>query len=178
MQGDASSPDRDAKHAKLTRSKVRDRDNIEPVEAPAKGKRGRKAQKLEPVTEAYTQFDDGFEGDDQLEEMIVIGNQETERQDTQTSDEIFIHNSRGAVAAAQNLRTAREEYTRKHRGDDPLLSVLEASPAAVVSRAVGSKKVTTPISSLTASSCEPMSKKKSPLKRASIITARATAEQV
>jgi hypothetical protein len=151
----------------------------EPIRKPKRGRPfSRKA--VEPVTEAYTQLDAGFGGEMEASQEIALS-QETEEEEKEAAGRV----TRGkAGTVAKVLRSAREEYKKKHRDSDPLRSVLGDSPSPVVSHALrrGKKPPASPEeeSQDSTPSKPASSKKKSPLKksRSSIIEPRVSAEEV
>lgn len=149
------------------------------MEAPP-SKRGRpsKTFKIEPVTEAYTQLDDGSADEDRNDDVEHFF-------ELNDDDDEVENRGKRAKTAVENLRHAREEYSSKHKNDDPLLGVLGSSPAPVVSHAAGKKgkQKPLPISPLTESPRVPTSasskpKSASKKKRPSIIDARESADKV
>ena len=86
-----------------------------------------------------------------------------------------------ALEVAENLKNARNAYTKKHRASDPLLEVLGQSPSPVVSHAVQrGKQVSVSPEPESPSECNPSpAKKKTPVKKkAGIIATRESAQQV
>lgn len=177
-------PSPDVVGARLTRRRARQIDEEEAEEKPAMSKKSRKVKRIEPVTEAFTQFEDGFDDVGKQDEVadVVVDSQGTQGTiDIEHAE--TLHRTRGAAAAAlDNLKSARENYVRNRKHDDPLDEVMGESPAAVVSRAVGSRKVATPMSPLTESPAPPTAssakKKKSPVRKGSLIGERASAQTV
>lgn len=160
---------------KVTRSRVRDIAESGHSNAAVAKDNGRKKRKVEPVTEAFTQFEQGFD--------VVSNDADSDKDQNELRDSspaaLQIPMTRGAAAACEELRSASEQLKRKQKDKDPLLELMGESPSPVVSRAVSSKR--TQMSPLTESPVPEKpssSRKKSHIVKKSVIGARDSAEEV
>lgn len=155
------------------------------VEEEVGKKRGRppRGKKLEPVTEAYTQLDDGFElsingDDDQNAEAGDDIEPPKKASSSRKASPAPASNSNSAlIAAKENLKAVTQEYSKKHRNSDPLSSALASSPSPVVSHAVAKGKETE-VSPLTDSPVFAPPTKSPSSRRMGIIQSRTSAQQV